>query len=174
MNLMNSKRPIFALLTCCGLSFGASHLLADARPSAAYLPDFGVAQVVEGGRLKVERYIEYTETRTITTPLPPGLKVVAGAGTTVGPVSRTEVVPALVSQTSYLELHEARARRIDGTAVSPKVLAEELKDAVPVIILERDGPVGLPFAKLFVPKSLVLILTPPDAPTLVVPPPQQR
>jgi len=171
---MKSRRIAFAMLMTFGLSFNSMRLLADEkRATAVDLPDFGIAKIVEGGRVEVDRLIEYREVRTIKTPLPDGVAIKAGAGTTVAPASRTVMASSIVSQTFYLELKDAKGRRVNGDPVSPKVLAKELEHSAPVIILEQDGAIAQPIAKLFAPGALVLVLPPPEAPTLIVPPPQQ-
>lgn len=162
------KGIVFTLLTTCGLG-----LLADEqRCAAADLPDFGEAKIVDGGKVAVTRFIEQKELRTITTPLPRGLKIETRNGTTVGPVSQTVMATVIVTQTDYLDLDKTIGRRINGDPVSTKVLAEELERSTPVIILEEDRAVPLPISKLFAPESLVLVIPPPEAPTLIIPPPK--
>jgi hypothetical protein len=112
-------------------------------------------------------------TRTITSSLPPGVKVEVKEGS-IGPTSSTEVVPVVETQITRVDVTTIGARRIDGRAVSAKVLIVELANPAPVILVKQGQKVDPLFSKMFKPDSLMLLVpssttTPTVAPNSTTP-----
>ena len=128
-------------------------------------PELGVAVVVDGRDIEVRRFVERMVTRTTTSDLRPGVKIEMKAGT-IGPASSTEVVPVVESHITRIDATKVVARRIDGRAVSTKVLMDELARPTPVILAKHDQQVDPLFSKMFKAESLVLLV-----PSSTTPPP---
>lgn len=163
-------RRIAALLCALAVSVVVS---ADtgAEPKANIMsgpPELGAAVVVDGHTLEVRRFVERMVTRTTTSNLPPGVKVEVKEGS-IGPASSTEVVPVVETHITRIDATKVVARRIDGRAVSSKVLMEELARLTPVIFVKQGQQVDPLFSKMFKPESLMLLLPSPTTPPTVAP-----
>jgi len=120
-------------------------------------PELGIAVVVDGRALEVRRYVKRMVTRTTTSALPRGIRVEATRGT-IGPASRTEVVPVIEVHITRVDSTKVVARRIDGREVSRQVMMDELARPTPVVVAKQGQELDPWFAKVFKPKSLVLLL----------------
>lgn len=129
-------------------------------------PELGVAVVVDGHTLELRRFVERMVTRT-TSNLPPGVKVEVKEGS-IGPTSSTEVVSVVETQITRVDATTTVARRIDGRAVSAKVLMAELAKPTPVILMKQGQHLDPLFSKMFKSESLVLLLS-STTPTTVAP-----
>jgi hypothetical protein len=160
-----------ATLLCALASSVAVGVSAGAEPEANTMgrpPELGVAVVVHGRFIEVRRFVERMVTRTTTSNLPPGVKIEVKAGS-IGPASSTEVVAVVETHVTRIDGTAVVAQRIDGRAVSSKVLMDELARPTPVVLGKQGQQVDPLFLKMFRPESLVLRLpsstTPP--PTMV-------
>lgn len=161
------------VLLCALVSSVVVSVGAGAEPEAKTQtgpPELGVAVTIDGRTLEVRRFVERMVTRTTTSNLPPGVKIEVKAGS-IGPASSTEIISVLEPLVTRIDANKVIARRIDGSAVSTKVLMDELASPTPVILAKQGQQVDPLFSKMFMPKTLVLLVVPPATtpPSTVVP-----
>jgi hypothetical protein len=161
-------RRIAALLCALVGSVSANAGVEPETNTAGGPPELGVAVVVDGHTLELRRFVERMVTRTTTSNLPPGVKVEVKEGA-IGPTSSTEVVPVVETQITRIDATTTVVRRIDGRAVSAKVLMAELAKPTPVILMKQGQQLNPLFSKMFKSESLVLLLPSSTTPTTVAP-----
>jgi hypothetical protein len=131
-------------------------------------PELCVAVIVDDHTLELSRFVERMVTRTTTSNLPPGVKAEVKEGS-LGPTSNTEVVPVVETRITRVDATTITAWRIDGRAVSVKVLMAELAKPSPVILVKQGRKVDPLFAKMFKADTLVLQLSSSTTPPTVAP-----
>jgi hypothetical protein len=157
-----------ATLLCALTGVVAVPLSVNAEPETDTMagpPELGVAVVVDGRFVEVRRFVKRMVIRTGTADVSPGVKIEVKAGT-MGPASNTEVVPVVETHITRIDATKVVAQRIDGRAVSFKVLVDELARPTPVVLATQGQQVEPLFSKLFKPESLLLVL-----PSSATPPP---
>ncbi|MCE9545517.1 MAG: hypothetical protein K8T25_08365 [Planctomycetia bacterium] len=120
-------------------------------------PELGVSVAVDGHTLEIRRFVVRMVTRTTTADLPPGVKIEVKEGS-IGPSSSTEVVPVVEMHITQVDATKVVARRIDGRAVSYKVLMDELVKPTPIVFLKQGQQLDPVFLTMFKPESLLLVL----------------
>ncbi len=118
-------------------------------------PELRVVVALDGRTLEVRRFVNRMVTRTTAPPLPPGVTIKMNTGSITAPTT-SEVVPVIETQITRIDAATVVARRIDGRAVSYKVLMGELAKPTPIIVAKPGQQVDPLFATMFKPDSLVL------------------
>jgi hypothetical protein len=136
---------------------------ARAEPEASPMtapPELVVAVLVDGRTLEIRRFVEGWVRRTN----PSKVEVSPGY---IGPA--TEVVPIVETHITRIDAATVVARRVDGRAVSSRVLMGTLARPTPVLLVQPWRQLDPLFSQMFKPELLVLVLPREGVPPTVAP-----
>jgi len=119
-------------------------------------PELGIAVAVDGRMLEIQQFAHNMGQRI-------------SMSNTTPPTQIIEMVPFVSALVCRIDATTVVARRIDGRAVSTKDLMDELAKPTPIVFAKPGEQLNPPFAKLFKPESLVLVLPPPTPPPFALP-----